>query len=174
VEHLELVPGITLRRVFVDMFGASMLAFAPPQTKSAPHPAPWIAVRGGYSFESRVEVAISDTSSLSGLNATAVAWMIAAVLRLQTETPVRMAVLGGMPFHAIGQHPAKLAVEVGFPSSGPEDWPPLALRKSAAITRNSPLNSSNGLKGCVASPATVELSPPPGITSSGRPAPASS
>jgi hypothetical protein len=36
------------------------------------------------------------------------------------------------------------------------------------------LNSSNGLKGCVASPATVELSPPPGITSSGKPEPTSS
>src|ERR1700720_4884898 len=59
-------------------------------------------------------------------------------------------------------------------SNRPEDWPPLALRRSAAITRNSPFNSSNGLNGCVASPATVELSPPPGITTSGKPEPTSS
>ena len=52
VEHLEVVPGIVLRRVFVDMFGASMLAFAHPPVQSSPHPAPWVALRGGYTFES--------------------------------------------------------------------------------------------------------------------------
>jgi hypothetical protein len=50
----------------------------------------------------------------------------------------------------------------------------MALRKSAAITRYSPLNSSIGLKGWVARPATVEFSPPPGMTSSGKPEPTSS
>ena len=48
-------------------------------------------------------------------------------------------------------------------SSGPVDWPPLALRKSAAMTRNSFANSLNGLNRCVFRPATVELSPPPGL-----------
>ena len=32
-------------------------------------------------------------------------------------------------------------------SSGPEDWPALALRRSAAMQRYSPLNSSIALKG---------------------------
>jgi hypothetical protein len=103
IDRLEVIPGIVLRRVFVDMFGASMLAFAPPPARSSPHPAPWVAVRGGYTFESRVEVAISDVSSLGGLSATVLAWLLAAVLRLQIETPVRMAVLGGMPFDEMGE-----------------------------------------------------------------------
>src|ERR1700719_1155498 len=45
VDRLEVVPGIVLRRVFVDMFGASMLAFTPPPARSSPHPASWVAVR---------------------------------------------------------------------------------------------------------------------------------
>jgi hypothetical protein len=61
--------------------------------------------RGGYTFESRVEIAISDISSLGGLSPTVVAWLVAAVLRLQIETPVRMAVLGGMPFDEMGERP---------------------------------------------------------------------
>ena len=36
----EPVSGITLRTVFVDMFGGSMLSFGPPPKPSAPHPAP--------------------------------------------------------------------------------------------------------------------------------------
>ena len=35
----------------------------------------------------------------------------------------------------------------GRSRAGPVDWPPLALRRSAAMTRYSPLNSSNGLNG---------------------------
>lgn len=103
VDRLEVVPGIVLRQVFVDMFGASMLAFAPPPARSSPHPAPWVAVRGGSAFESRVEIAISDISALGGLSPMVMAWLIAAVLRLQIETPVRMAVLGAMPFDEMGE-----------------------------------------------------------------------
>jgi hypothetical protein len=109
VDRLEVVPGIVLRRVFVDMFGASMLAFAPPPATSSPHPAPWVAVRGGYTFESRVEIAISDISSLGGLSPTVVAWLVAAVLRLQSA----WAVLGGMPFDEMGER-RKEASPVAF------------------------------------------------------------
>ena len=48
--------------------------------------------------------------------------------------------------------------------AGPEDWPPLALRRSAAMTRNSSLKASNGLNGRVwlARPAIVEFQPAAG------------
>src|SRR5262245_22855351 len=45
-------------------------------------------------------------------------------------------------------------------SSGPDDWPGLALRRSDAMQRYSPLNSSMALNG-LASPAIVEFKPPP-------------
>ena len=58
-------------------------------------------------------------------------------------------------------------------SSGPEDWPPLALRRSDAMQRYSPLNSSIGLKGPL-KPEIVEFNPPPAMSNNGKPEPASS
>ncbi|WP_148219246.1 HEPN domain-containing protein [Azospirillum sp. B510] len=102
MDRLTVAPGIVLRKVFVDMFGASMLAFSPPPTKKAAHPAPWVAVKGGFSFESRAELAVSESSALGGLSPTVVAWLVAAVLRLQMRTPVRLAVVGNIPFDRMG------------------------------------------------------------------------
>jgi hypothetical protein len=49
----------------------------------------------------------------------------------------------------------------------------LALRKSAAMQRYSPLNSSIGLKGAVQVKfEIVEFNPPPAMSSSGKPEPA--
>jgi hypothetical protein len=49
-------------------------------------------------------------------------------------------------------------------SSGPEDWPPLALRRSAKMQRYSPLNSSMGLKGLpLLKPEIVEFHPTPDV-----------
>src|SRR5207247_1548205 len=46
-------------------------------------------------------------------------------------------------------------------SSGPEDWPSLALRRSDAMQRYSPLHSAIGLKGSPrVKPEIVEFSPP--------------
>jgi hypothetical protein len=56
---------------------------------------------------------------------------------------------------------------------GPVDSPPVALRWSMAMQRNSPLNSSIALMTAVAQLLMREFNPPPGVTSSGKPAPAS-
>lgn len=105
----EAALGVTLSSVFVDMFGTSLLAFAPPPKPKAPHPGPWIPVNGGYTFKSRTQVAITDVSAFDGLTPSAVAWLVAAMLRLQMASPVRMAVLAAMPFDMM--------------KSTPEPWP---------------------------------------------------
>ena len=69
-------------------------------------------------------------------------------------------------------HEPKLVVGVGVQgrstSSGPLDWPGLALRNSAQMHRKSSLYRSIGLKGdTVSQEAKEELSPPPGISSRG-------
>ena len=59
-------------------------------------------------------------------------------------------------------------------SSGPEDWPSLALRRSDAMQRCSPLNSSIGLKGELIKRDIVEFNPPPAMSNNGKPEPVSS
>ena len=58
--------------------------------------------------------------------------------------------------------------------TGPVDSPPLALRWSIVMQRKSFLNSSIALITAVGQLLTREFSPPPGVTSSGKPEPASS
>jgi hypothetical protein len=75
-------------------------------------------------------------------------------------------------------HQADMVVGVDVPRPVRFERPRrLAALGVAQVGRDNaelPLSSSNGLNGWVASPATVEFSPPPGITSSGKPEPASS
>jgi pimeloyl-ACP methyl ester carboxylesterase len=60
-------------------------------------------------------------------------------------------------------------------SSGPLDRPGLALRRSAQMQRKSSLYLSIGLKGeAVCQDERAELSPPPGMSSRGKPEPTSS
>ena len=96
--RVEILKGITLRRVYVDTIGATMMAFAPPPTPKSHHPTPWAAVRGGLTFESRLEIAITDIGACDGLPPPVAAWLVAAVLRLQVASPIRLAVIANMPF----------------------------------------------------------------------------
>jgi len=57
---------------------------------------------------------------------------------------------------------------------GPLESPPLALRWSIVMQRKSFLNSSIALITAVGQLLTREFSPPPGVTNSGKPLPASS
>jgi hypothetical protein len=57
-------------------------------------------------------------------------------------------------------------------SSGPEDWPPFALRRSEAIQRYSRWNSSIGLNGePLVRPSIIQFNPPPAMSNNGKPEP---
>ncbi|MBI4967609.1 MAG: hypothetical protein HZC25_05765 [Rhodospirillales bacterium] len=101
-ERVDLLSGITLRRIYVDTFGTTMMAFAPPPMPKSHHPGPWAAVRGGFMFEGRVEVALTDKSACDGLTPSVAVWLIAALLRLRVPSPIRLAVIGNMPFDTNG------------------------------------------------------------------------
>ncbi len=102
-DRIEILPGIALRRVYVDTFGANMMAFAPPLTPKSPHPAPWAAVWGGFTFEGQVEVELTEMSAFDGLTPTVAVWLVATVLRLRVSAPIRLAVIGNMPFDKMGE-----------------------------------------------------------------------
>lgn len=97
-ENVTILPGVTLKRVYVDTFGATMMAFVPPPTPKSPHPGPWAAVRGGFSFEARVQVELRDMSAFDGLSPSVAVWLVAALLRLCISSPIRLAVIANMPF----------------------------------------------------------------------------
>jgi hypothetical protein len=82
-----------------------MMAFSPPTTPSAHHPGPWVPVQAGFSFNSRVELSLTEEGVLDGFAPVSTAWFAVALLRLCVEAPVRMAVLGNMPFSEMRINP---------------------------------------------------------------------
>jgi len=100
-ESFSLATGITLRRGLFEIFSTPMMGFkeAPPASHT---PGPWVAIDGAYhSFKSRVELVIEGLSALDGFSASEAAWLIAVLLRLRIEAPVRISAIANVPLGSL-------------------------------------------------------------------------
>lgn len=89
-DSFRLCEGVELHKGVFEIFGAPMLAFAESPMPGAYTPGPWIAVRGGFHFKSRAELAIRSLAAFDGFPASQAMWVIAALLRLRVDAPVRI------------------------------------------------------------------------------------
>ena len=118
--RVELLPGIMLAQGYFQVFSSPMLAFK--ETPPGKHtPGPWVAVRGDFnSYQSRVELIVTDTGALDGFSPSQSAWLIAALLRLRAELPVRVAAVANVPLASLPdiKDPWALAFEASGHQTG--------------------------------------------------------
>jgi hypothetical protein len=108
LETFVVASGITLRSGVFEIFSSPMLAFkeAPPGSHT---PTPWVAVHGGFAFKSRAELAIEDLSAFDGLSASRCAWLIATLLRLRIDAPIRIVAVANVPLAKLPARPEAFA-----------------------------------------------------------------
>lgn len=99
-ETFVIAPGIALRRGVFEVFSAPLMAFKEAPAGSST-PGPWVAIHGGFSFKSRVELVIEDLSALDGFAPSQAAWLIAALLRLNIEAPIRIVAVSNVPLRML-------------------------------------------------------------------------
>jgi hypothetical protein len=102
VDSFQVAAGISLRRGVFEVFSSPMLAFK-EAPKGSHTPGPWVPVHGGFSYKARVELAIKGLSALDGISASQGAWLIAALLRLRVEAPVRIVVVADRPIATLAK-----------------------------------------------------------------------
>ncbi|MEQ9606693.1 MAG: hypothetical protein RLN99_03395 [Kiloniellaceae bacterium] len=99
-EPFDLGHGIVLRPTYAHLFAANMMAFA-RATEGKPHPAPWRAARGGFSYDIEAELAVPTGRELpGGFSAEDAAWLIAALLRLAKYAYLMVPVVSDVSFDA--------------------------------------------------------------------------
>lgn len=99
-EPFDLGHGVTLRAAYAHLFAANMMAFS-RASEGKPHPAPWRAARGGFSYDIEAELAVATGEKLpGGLSGEDTLWLIAALLRLAEYAYLMVPVISDTPFDA--------------------------------------------------------------------------
>jgi hypothetical protein len=103
--------SVLMRQSYFEIFTHPMMAFGPPQPPARHHPAPWVAVASNYlTPPSRVEFRIEHDEEFLGLSASAIAWLLAALLRLRVEAPVRIPAVANIELRKVAEVPGAMAL----------------------------------------------------------------
>lgn len=95
--QIHVARGVSLRPGLFDTFSTPMMGFAEPST-GGHTPGPWVPVDAAYhSFQARAELAIEDLAALGDFPPSQGMWLIAALLRLRIEAPVRVTAVANVP-----------------------------------------------------------------------------
>jgi hypothetical protein len=98
VEQFEVVSGLVIRKTFAHVMAPYIMAFAPPDSPSKPHPGPWRSVSGGAGFDVHIEVALAEGASPVGFDRINTIWWILSLLRLITGLPLVLPVMSDTRF----------------------------------------------------------------------------
>ncbi len=106
-----------------------MVAFNKPKTKGSHHPGPWKAASGGISFDVLAELSLDVDCRPLNFDRLNTIWWILFLLRISSNSSVRIPVISNMPFGSIQ-----------YSSDEPIFWPvemnPQALMLSRNQTRS--------------------------------------
>ncbi len=97
VEQFDLGHGVSMHRTYAHLMSPCLMAFAPAEA-GKPHPGPWRAANGGFSFDITIELRIGDGEKPDGFNDTETAAWILALLRLGYAPYLTAPVAIDMPF----------------------------------------------------------------------------
>jgi Apea-like HEPN len=121
VENFEIGPGLLLRKTFATTLSTRLVSVSVPP--SPPGSSFFSAIRDAgtthFTSEARVELAITKSVHPNFTSPRATAWLVASLLRLQLDTPVRMTVLANTPFNSMAD--CSQAVAVAFEAEQ-EQW----------------------------------------------------
>jgi hypothetical protein len=121
VEQFEVADGLTIRQTFAHVMCPYIMAFAPPDSPSKPHPGPWRPVSGGVGFDVCIEVALGEGASPAGFDRVNTIWWTLSLMRLVTDLPLVLPVLSDTRFaeaaHSVHE-PRLWPVEVSRPRLG--------------------------------------------------------
>ncbi|ATW03969.1 HEPN domain-containing protein [Sphingorhabdus sp. YGSMI21] len=117
-EKVLLSENCLISSIFVDTFSTTMMAFAPPALPAKHHPAPWVAVDEYKSFNARAQIELKNLTDFEDFSVEVALTIIVSMMRLRISAPIRIPILGNMPFNLMKDHSgtAKAKPFESFPS----------------------------------------------------------
>ncbi|WP_369326852.1 hypothetical protein AB6N01_04045 [Alcaligenes nematophilus] len=100
----DLGEGILLRRTYAYQFAPFMLAFAKPSI-GQPHPGPWKAARGGFSFDITAELFIPEDIEEKYDSKVGIARLLVFLLRLGVNPAITLPAFANASFSALAKMP---------------------------------------------------------------------
>lgn len=107
-DRLVLADGLELLPTYAHCFSHFIAAFERPPSPTAPHPAPWFALRGGgVSFDIGAEIRFDAAYSVVGHSRIETLNLLVALIRLLSSATPRMPMVSDMSFSEVVSSPVE-------------------------------------------------------------------